>query len=112
MLEAIVAELIPDFPGFGIEEAGQDSRLPRPIVLLQREIIAHQWDLVGAPGIVEHRGSVGAIRTLQVHKFDEGNFESLGWLKLRWITGVGGGNHGQNRNNQERNFVHTTSFAE
>ena len=97
VLEDVVAEIIAQLLGHGIEVAGDDCGVEGPVVHRQREVVPDHRNLVSAASLRYQGSSAAAVRTLQVFKHHQGNLRAFG----RPQRGVDGLGRSQGSNQQE-----------
>ena len=78
MLEDVVAEVVAQLLGMGIEVAGDDGRVVRPVVHGQREVVADDRNFVGSGGFLDQGRGTPAVGALEVFKNHQGNLGAFG----------------------------------
>src|SRR6185437_9293568 len=81
VFEDVVAEIKTQLLGLGIEVMSKDGRLVRPVVHGQRKVVDHQRNFVSLHRLLDERRGVGALRALQILKFDDRDMRSRGRLE-------------------------------
>ena len=71
--EDLVAVIVAELFGLGVEEAGVDGGLGAPGVVREREVVANPRNLVLIGGLAKERVFVAADRALHVFEFDDGH---------------------------------------
>ena len=87
----LVAVLITEVLALGIEPAGVDGSLEAPGMHGQREVMAHERNLVLGGSLAEQGVGTAAVRTLHIFKFDNG-YTGAGWrLESAGVVDLGSG---------------------
>ena len=87
--EDLIAVLVAEGFGFGVEPAGVDGGLSAPRVVGEREVVADEGDVVLHGGLADDGVDVAADGALHVFKLDDGYAGSGGRLDGRGVVDLG-----------------------
>ena len=89
MFKDVVAKIDTQSLSLGVEVAGDDGGVERPVMHRQREVVADHGNLVGASRFGDQRCGAAAIGTLQIFENHQSNFRAFRRPQC-WIDVLGG----------------------